>query len=171
MPKGQIINISGSTPIDDPEYRYKMPSVVGKVEGRGNGIKTVIVNISDLGLSLKRSPGEVNKFFGCELGAQTAYSEETDRAVVNGAHTDSVLQEKIHSYVENFVLCPNCRYPETEYNIKNEIIWHRCKACGAKNAVNMEHKLCTYILAQHKKAKAEKKKKRKRCKKERRRKS
>lgn len=166
MPKGQIINISGSTPVDDPEYRYKMPAVVGKVEGRGNGIKTVIVNISDLGLSLKRSPGEVNKFFGCELGAQTSYSEDTDRAVVNGAHPDAVLQEKIHSYIEYFVLCPNCRYPETEYKIKNDTIFHRCKACGAVNTVNMEHKLCTYILAQNKKAKKEKKDKEKKARKE-----
>ena len=61
---GAIINISGNTPVDDPEYRYKMPAVYGKIEGRGNGIKTVIPNISDVGLSLHRSPAEVNKFFG-----------------------------------------------------------------------------------------------------------
>lgn len=36
---GQIINIAGLTPVDDPEYRYKMPAVFGKIEGSGNGIK------------------------------------------------------------------------------------------------------------------------------------
>lgn len=50
--------------------RYKMPRVIGKVEGRGNGIKTVIFNVTDLSLALKRDPGEVCKFFGTELGAQ-----------------------------------------------------------------------------------------------------
>lgn len=50
--------------------RYKMPRVIGKVEGRGNGIKTVIFNVMDLSLALKRDPGEVCKFFGTELGAQ-----------------------------------------------------------------------------------------------------
>ena len=88
----RIINISGATPIDDPEYRYKMPSVYGKIEGSGNGIKTAIPNISDLATSLHRAPGEVNKFFGCELGAQTTYSAETDRAIVNGQHSDATLQ-------------------------------------------------------------------------------
>merc|ERR1712127_996497 len=64
----------------------------------------------------------------------------------------------VHRYVEYFVLCPSCGLPETEYKIKSDIIWHRCKACGAKEMVNMQHKLCTFILAQDKKAKAEEKK-------------
>ena len=105
---GQIINISGANPVDDPEYRYKMPAVFGKIEGSGNGIKTAIPNITNVAFSLHRDPGEVNKFFGCELGAQTTYNEETDRAIVNGAHTDDTLQKLIHRYVEGFVICPTC---------------------------------------------------------------
>lgn len=155
---GQIINISGTTPVDDPEYRYKMPKVLGKLEGRGNGSKTVIVNVSDVAISLHRDAGEVNKFFGCELGAQTTYNAETDRAIVNGHHTDLVLQQMVHKYIETFVLCPNCRLPETEYKIKSGAIYHKCAACGAKEMVDMSHKLCTYILAQDKKAKQDAKK-------------
>lgn len=150
---GAIVNIAGTTPVDDPEYRYKMPAVFGKIEGSGNGIKTAIPNISDVGLSLHRQPGEVNKFFGTELGAQTRYNADTDRAIVNGAHTDDTLQELVHRYIEKFVLCPNCRLPETEYKIKSDVIYHRCAACGAKEMVDMSHKLCNYILAENKKAK------------------
>jgi len=148
-----VINLAGTTPIDDPEYRYKMPAVYGKIEGSGNGIKTNIPNIYDVGLALHRNPGEVNKFFGCELGAQTTYNEDTDRAIVNGAHTDDTLQKLIRRYVDLFVLCPNCNLPETDYKIKSEIVYHRCKACGAKEMVDMGHKLCNYILAQDKKDK------------------
>lgn len=155
---GQIVNISGANPVDDPEYRYKMPTVFGKQEGRGNGSKTVIPNITDLGFSLHRDPGEVNKFFGCELGAQTTYNKETDRAVVNGHHTDKALQQLVHKYIEGFVLCPNCGLPETEYKIKSGIINHKCAACGHKAMVDMTHKLCTYILASDKKEKADAKK-------------
>jgi len=155
---GAIVNISGTTQVDDPEYRYKMPTVFGKLEGRGNGSKTVIPNIGDVGLSLHRDPGEVNKFFGCEMGAQTTYNAETGRAIVNGHHTDKVLQQMIHKYIELFVLCPNCRLPETEYKIKSGLIHHKCAACGHKEMVDMTHKLTTYILAQDKKAKADAKK-------------
>ena len=148
---GAIINISGTTPVDDPEYRYKMPTVYGKIEGKGNGIKTVVPNISDVAQALKREAGEVNKFFGTELGAQTTYNADTDRAIVNGSHTDSTLQQLMHKYIELFVLCPNCRLPETEYKIKSGAVYHKCMACGAKEMVDMSHKLCTYILAQDKK--------------------
>ncbi|CAM9584602.1 unnamed protein product [Scytosiphon promiscuus] len=147
------INISGTEPIDDPEYRYKMPRVIGKVEGRGNGIKTVIFNVMDLSLALKRDPGEVCKFFGTELGAQTRYNEEDERAIVNGAHTNATLQQLVHKYVELFVLCPNCRLPESKYKIKGGAIFHKCYACGAKEMVDMSHKLCTYIVNTAKKAK------------------
>lgn len=155
---GQIINISGTTPVDDPEYRYKMPTVFGKLEGKGNGSKTVVPNISEVALSLHRDPGEVNKFFGCELGSQTTYNAETDRAIVNGHHNDTVLQQLVHKYVQLFVLCPNCGLPETEYKMKNGLIHHKCAACGAKEMVDMTHKLCTFILAQDKKARADAKK-------------
>jgi len=158
---GTVVNIAGTTPIDDPEYRYKMPVVYGKIEGRGNGIKTVIPNITEVALSLHRSPGEVNKFFGCELGAQTSFSEKNDRAIVNGAHTDAVLQQMIHKYVEIFVLCPNCGLPESDYKIKNGCIFHKCAACGSTEMLDMSHKLTTYILAQDKKNKEEKKKEKK----------
>lgn len=153
---GTIINLAGTTPIDDPEYRYKMPAVFGKVEGSGNGIKTAIPNITDVALSLHRQPGEISKFFGTELGAQTRYSPETDRAIVNGAHTDAVLQELIQRYIDKFVLCPNCNLPETEYKIKNDTVYHKCAACGAKEMVDMSHKLCNYILAEAKKDKSKK---------------
>eukprot|EP00558_Chaetoceros_sp_UNC1202_P002487 CAMPEP_0197243180 /NCGR_PEP_ID=MMETSP1429-20130617/8702_1 /TAXON_ID=49237 /ORGANISM="Chaetoceros sp., Strain UNC1202" /LENGTH=410 /DNA_ID=CAMNT_0042703341 /DNA_START=398 /DNA_END=1630 /DNA_ORIENTATION=+ len=165
---GRIINISGLNPIEDPSYRYRMPPVVGKIEGKGNGIKTVIVNISDLALALKRDPAEVNKFFGCEMGAQTTYNEADDRAVVNGAHTDVELQQCVHKYIEKFVLCPSCGLPETIYSIKHKewCVWHRCAACGAKETVDMNHKLCAFIFAQDKKKKAEEKLNKKKASKE-----
>merc|ERR1712161_101721 len=92
----------------------------------------------------------------------------TDRAIVNGAHTDSVLQNLVHIYVQGFVLCPNCNLPETKYKIKGGCIFHNCAACGAKDMLDMSHKLCTFILAQDKKDKEKKKKDKKKRKKRRR---
>lgn len=151
------INIAGLTPVDDPSYRYKMPRIVGKVEGRGNGIKTLLVNVVELGQSLNRDAPEITKFFGCELGAQTTYSADSDRAIVNGNHRDNDLQNHLSKYIENFVLCKNCKLPETHYKIKDGCIYQKCLACGSKDMVDMTHKLTAFIVAQHKKAKAEEK--------------
>lgn len=150
------INIAGLTPVNDPAYRYKMPRITGKVEGRGNGIKTVLTNITDVALSLKRDAPEITKFFGCELGAQTSYGTD-DRAIVNGAHRDFDLQGHLAKYIENFVLCKNCRLPETHYKVKDGLISQKCLACGSKDPVDMTHKLTTFILAQHKRNKEVKK--------------
>ena len=34
-------------------YRYKMPSLLLKIEGKGNGIKTNIVNLSEVAKALR----------------------------------------------------------------------------------------------------------------------
>ena len=151
----QNINIAGLTAVDDPSYRYKMPKIQAKIEGRGNGIKTVLLNIIELASSLKRDPPEVTKYFGCELGAQTIYTTETgaDRAIVNGAHSEMDLQKSLSKYIENFVLCKNCRLPETHYKIKSGIVSQKCLACGHEGDCDLSHKLTTFILAQRKKAK------------------
>lgn len=148
-----IINIAGLTPVHDPAYRYKMPKIQGKVEGRGNGIKTVLLNVTDVADSLKREAPEITKFFGCELGAQTSYTTDPDRAIVNGSHRDADLQNHLSKYIEHFVLCKNCRLPETHYKIKDGLISQKCLACGSKDSVDMTHKLTTFILAQHKRNK------------------
>lgn len=42
--------------VDDMFYRYKMPRLLAKVEGKGNGIKTVVVNMPEVAKALNRPP-------------------------------------------------------------------------------------------------------------------
>jgi hypothetical protein len=53
-----------------------MPRLMAKVEGRGNGIKTVVVNMADIATAINRPAPLPTKFFGCELGAQTRWEQD-----------------------------------------------------------------------------------------------
>lgn len=118
-----------------------------KIEGKGNGIKTVIPNMVDIAKALARPPTYPTKYFGCELGAQTTFDEKNERYIVNGAHDASRLRELLTTFIDKFVLCPACKNPETElYITKKEVIYRDCKACGHREDVDMKHKLTTFIL-------------------------
>jgi len=134
--------------VEDKFYRYKMPVLMTKIEGRGNGIKTVIPNIEDVARALNRPATYPTKFFGCELGAQTSFAN--DRYIVNGAHQADRLRELLDAFIDKFVLCASCKNPETELVIKgrsgHEDVTRDCKACGAHTGVDMRHKLTTFVI-------------------------
>lgn len=126
---------------------FSMPLLLTKIEGKGNGIKTVIPNMSDVARALSRPPTYPTKFFGCELGAQTSFDEKNDRYIVNGAHDPTKLRELLDGFIEKFVLCKSCKNPETDLIItKTEEIIRDCKACGERTGVDMRHKLTTFII-------------------------
>lgn len=133
--------------VTDPFYRYKMERLQSKIEGKGNGIKSVIVNLSSVAHSLSRDPAYVVKFFGFELGAQVTANPTDDRYIINGAHDSSKLQEYLDTFISKFVLCKQCKNPETDLIIqKDESIIRDCKACGQRTDVEMRHKLSSYIV-------------------------
>lgn len=131
----------------DAFYRYKMPKLQAKVEGRGNGIKTNVVNMVEIAKALARPPSYTTKYFGCELGAQSKYDEATETCIVNGNHSAQQLSETLEGFIKRFVCCYACGNPETVVGItKQENIELQCKACGNISKVDMRHKLCTFIL-------------------------
>ncbi|KAK9363264.1 domain found in IF2B/IF5-domain-containing protein [Lipomyces starkeyi] len=131
----------------DPFYRYKMPPIISKIEGRGNGIKTAVVNNADVARALARPAMYVTKFFGLELGAQTSVNEATDRYMVNGAHDASKLQDLLDIFINKFVLCKACKNPETDIVItKDQMLYRDCKACGKRSPIDLSHKLSGVIL-------------------------
>ena len=96
-----------------------MPRLQAKVEGKGNGIKTVIVNMVDVARALARPPTYVTKYFGCELGAQTQFDIKNERYIVNGSHDAAKMQDMLDGFIKKFVLCEQCDNPETVLKVNS----------------------------------------------------
>ncbi|KAH3853733.1 eukaryotic translation initiation factor 5-like [Dreissena polymorpha] len=143
-----MASVNINSEVTDQFYRYKMPKLIAKVEGKGNGIKTVIVNMSDVAKALQRPPTYPTKYFGCELGAQTQFDAKNDRYIVNGSHDANKLQGLLDAFIKRFVLCAECCNPETILSVsqKAQSIKARCIACGHSANLDMRHKLTTFIL-------------------------
>ncbi|AWU74065.1 hypothetical protein CAS74_001863 [Pichia kudriavzevii] len=140
-----LVNICRSN--NDPFYRYKMPLIQAKTEGSGNGIKTNILNLSDVATALARPASYVMKYFGFELGAQTTIDEKNEKFLINGVHGVKELQDCLDGFIDKFVLCLQCKNPETVLEIVGKDNLQRdCKACGKITRVNPTYKLVSYIL-------------------------
>uniref|UniRef100_A0A1J3CE56 Putative eukaryotic translation initiation factor 5-1 n=1 Tax=Noccaea caerulescens TaxID=107243 RepID=A0A1J3CE56_NOCCA len=137
----------GASNRDDAFYRYKMPRMMTKIEGRGNGIKTNVVNMVEIAKALGRPAAYTTKYFGCELGAQSKFDEKTGTSLVNGSHDTSKLAGLLENFIKKYVQCYGCGNPETEILItKTQMLQLKCAACGFISDVDMRDKLTAFIL-------------------------
>uniref|UniRef100_A0A2K6STG8 Eukaryotic translation initiation factor 5 n=1 Tax=Saimiri boliviensis boliviensis TaxID=39432 RepID=A0A2K6STG8_SAIBB len=136
------MSVHVSRSVSDQFCRYKMPRLIAKVEGKGNGIKTVIVSMVDVAKGLNRPPTYPTKYFGCELGAQTQLDVKNDRYIVSGSREANKLQDMLDGFIKIFVLCSQCENPETDLHVspKKQTIGNSCKACGYRGMLDTQGK-------------------------------
>mgnify|MGYP003361693475 FL=1 len=137
-----------------------MPLIQAKSEGSGNGIKTNILNLADVATALARPSSYVLKYFGFELGAQTSIDSKNERYLINGVHETPKLQDCLDGFIDKFVLCPQCKNPETVLEVlPGDFLQRDCKACGKITSVSPTFKLVSYILKNPPKSESKKNKK------------
>ena len=49
-------------------------------------------------------------------------------------------------FIEKYILCPKCKYPETSILVKKERVQCQCDSCGFKGELDNVHKLASYII-------------------------
>ena len=109
--------------------------------------------------ALGRPASYTTKYFGCELGAQSKFSQDSGQSLVNGAHDSRTLSEVLEGFIKKFVQCYSCGNPETVIEVdKRDFITLTCKACGHVSDVDPRHKLNTFIIKNPPKNKSSKKK-------------
>jgi translation initiation factor 2 subunit 2 len=104
------------------------------VRGHHEGGRTIISNFSQIACHIRRQPEHLIKFLGKELASSTELSG--DRLIISRKLPSTTINSKIKKYVDNFVLCPNCKKPDTELSDENYKTYLKCLACGTKKEIH-----------------------------------
>jgi translation initiation factor 2 subunit 2 len=109
--------------------RFEIPLVEGRIEGN----KTIITNINQIASALGRDPSHILKYLQRELA--TPGNLDKHRLILGRKISPSSINEKIKRYAIDFVLCPDCKKPDTKLIREDRILILKCTACGAKHPI------------------------------------
>jgi translation initiation factor 2 subunit 2 len=116
-------------PIESSGERFEVPLVEGHIEGN----KTVITNFPQICSHLRRNIDHVLKFMLRELASPGKL--EGNLLILQTKVSSGKINDKIKAYVDEFVICKECKKPDTELIKQGEFMFLHCLACGAKHSV------------------------------------
>ena len=109
--------------------RFEIPKVLGHIQGN----RTIMSNFHAIATTLRRAPEHLLKFVLRELATP---GEIKKSAVIIGRKVSaSMINQKIEQYAQTFVICRECKRPDTMLIKDGEITFLKCQACGAKYPV------------------------------------
>ena len=109
--------------------RFEIPKIQGHIQGN----RTVLSNFHQIAAVLRRKPEHLQKFILKELAAP---GELTSNALIIGTKVSSTrVNEKIELYANTFVICSECKKPDTQLMKEEGVTFIKCMACGAKHPV------------------------------------
>jgi len=108
--------------LEIPKFRY---SIIG--------MRTIIHNFKEIAEALNRDPQHLLKFFTGEMA--TAATTQESRVIFQGKFPQETLERLLQRYVENFVICPVCKRPDTKIVKEKRLSFLVCEACGARSSV------------------------------------
>ncbi len=125
-----------------------MPKMMLKIEGKGNGIKTNIVNLGEVARALRVPTQYPLKYLGAEFGCISEYKNKgsVETCILNGARTQGEMVSRLDRFIEKFVLCRKCSLPEIKISIKKGLLYGDCRACGGSELIENAHKLVSFIV-------------------------
>lgn len=123
-----------------------MPALITAYENRPNGIQTQVVNLREVAGILRTDPLYILKHWEYAFGVPAELHERAGSGKLIGKLTTAILQESLDRFIDMFLLCGNCKYPESVLIAKRGQLWSICNACGAKLPLDSSHHLAAFIL-------------------------
>jgi len=109
--------------------RFEVPKAKGHLEGN----KTIVSNFSQIADTFNREQDHLLKFLQRELATPAVI--EGQRLVLGRKLSATQINSKIQLYAETFVLCPDCKKPDTKLIKEDRILFLKCTACGSKHPI------------------------------------
>lgn len=109
--------------------RFEPPKFSSMVEGN----QTIVKNFSEVAGTLRREPNHMLKYVTKELA--TAGNFDGRRAFLSGKFREEQLNSRLGAYIAEYVLCSECKKPDTELITFEGIKYKRCEVCGARSPV------------------------------------
>ena len=116
-------------PIKHSGERFEIP----KIQGHAEGTKTILTNWPQIATILRRDQEHILKFLLKELA--TSGKIKDNRVILQRRIPSGKINEKIENYTKEFVLCKECKKPDTEIIKQDRFSFLHCLACGAKHSV------------------------------------
>jgi translation initiation factor 2 subunit 2 len=112
--------------------RFEIP----KVKGHWEGTKTILTNFGEMVGILRRPQEHFLKFLLKELA--TPGKVDNGRLILNRKLSSRLINEKVEKYANEFVICQECKKPDTELIKEHRLNFIHCLACGTKRHVRGE---------------------------------
>jgi translation initiation factor 2 subunit 2 len=112
------------------EKRFEVPDPEIRTEGN----VTVFENFQAMLDRLDREERHVLKFLQDELGT-SAQIDERGRARLTGEFSKGRVADVVDTYVDTYVICPECGLPDTKITREQGAELLQCEACGARSSV------------------------------------
>lgn len=104
--------------------RFEIPEVDIFVEGN----QTIIKNFNEIANTLRRKPKHLFTFLLKELAARGTF--DGNRVVIQRVLRKHIVDKKIEDYTKEYVLCHECKRPDTKFTELSGQGIIKCTACG-----------------------------------------
>ena len=118
-------------PVQVGGERFQVPDPDVMTDGKN----TVIRNFQDIANVLRREPDHLVQYLAKEFGCPGVL--DLPRAVLKSRLTKDQIAQRIREYTAKYVICSECKRPDTHLKKEGRLTLLICEACGAQRPVTV----------------------------------
>jgi len=111
------------------DSRFELPPVDVMWEGQ----RTYLRNFSDFPKIMRRDPAKLLQYLSKEFAVPA--ERIGDSAMFVGRRDPDDFTRLLKIYVNEYIMCPTCKSPDTRTEKDKRISFLICEACGAKSTI------------------------------------